>query len=393
MPIHNKFLFLYPHQACGKFVNNNSVTTPNGDNSITSSSPELLAKYCDSLLKKSSKNPEEAELEDNLNQVMCVFKYLTDKDIFQTFYSKMLAKRLIYQLSASDDAESSMISKLKLNCGFEYTNKLQKMFEDMTLSKTLNEQYRQTVIKQTGDIDFSIAALRSNSWPFTQSYTFSLPVELEESVQKFTAFYINLHSGRRLNWLLAISRGEIVANSFKNRYTLQASTIQIAILLQFNEITKITLKQLCENIGIKEENTNQIASVVQILVKVKLLTCTDAVTPLNSTSMLELNTNFKNKKMRININLPLKAEQKVEHEAAHKNIEEDRKMQIQAKIVQIMKMRKKLSHSMLVAELLQRLSSRFKPKIQVIKKCIDMLIEKEYLDRLDGEKDVYLYLS
>ena len=31
---------------------------------------ELLAKYCDHLLKKSSKNPEEAELEDTLNQVV-----------------------------------------------------------------------------------------------------------------------------------------------------------------------------------------------------------------------------------------------------------------------------------------------------------------------------------
>lgn len=39
----------------------------------SSKSPELLAKYCDSLLKKSSKNPEEAELEDTLNQVVCMF--------------------------------------------------------------------------------------------------------------------------------------------------------------------------------------------------------------------------------------------------------------------------------------------------------------------------------
>ena len=35
----------------------------------SSKSPELLARYCDLLLKKSSKNPEEAELEDTLNQV------------------------------------------------------------------------------------------------------------------------------------------------------------------------------------------------------------------------------------------------------------------------------------------------------------------------------------
>ena len=62
----------------------------------------------------SSKNPEEAELEDTLNQVMVVFKYIEDKDVFQKFYSKMLAKRLVQHMSASDDAEASMISKLKV---------------------------------------------------------------------------------------------------------------------------------------------------------------------------------------------------------------------------------------------------------------------------------------
>ena len=54
-------------QACGKFINSNSVTRMA---SSSSKSPELLARYCDLLLKKSSKNPEEAELEDTLNQVV-----------------------------------------------------------------------------------------------------------------------------------------------------------------------------------------------------------------------------------------------------------------------------------------------------------------------------------
>lgn len=57
-------------KACGRFINTNSVTkTANS----SSKSPELLAKYCDLLLKKSSKNPEEAELEDTLNQVASFF--------------------------------------------------------------------------------------------------------------------------------------------------------------------------------------------------------------------------------------------------------------------------------------------------------------------------------
>ena len=108
---------------------------------------------------------------------MVVFKYIEDKDVFQKFYSKMLAKRLVQAMSASDDAEASMISKLKQACGFEYTNKLQRMFQDVGVSKDLNDQFR-THLQNSNeplDIDFQIQVLSSGSWPFQQSCVFSLP--------------------------------------------------------------------------------------------------------------------------------------------------------------------------------------------------------------------------
>ncbi|CAF5030691.1 unnamed protein product, partial [Rotaria magnacalcarata] len=35
-----------------------------------------------------------------------------------------------------------MITKLKQACGFEYTSKLQRMFQDIGVSKDLIDQYR-----------------------------------------------------------------------------------------------------------------------------------------------------------------------------------------------------------------------------------------------------------
>jgi len=49
---------------------------------------------------------------------MTVFKYIEDKDVFQTFYSKNLAKRLIHGASASEDLEGTMIGKLKVPFSF-----------------------------------------------------------------------------------------------------------------------------------------------------------------------------------------------------------------------------------------------------------------------------------
>ena len=74
---------------------------------------------------------------------MTIFKYIEDKDVFQKFYSKMLANRLIRETSASDDAESSMIGKLKDACGFEYTSKLQRMFQDMSINKDTNSAFKE----------------------------------------------------------------------------------------------------------------------------------------------------------------------------------------------------------------------------------------------------------
>ncbi|KAG8184675.1 hypothetical protein JTE90_013069 [Oedothorax gibbosus] len=374
-------------KACGKFINKNSVTESSGS---PSKSAELLAKYCDILLKKKPSDAEEMEVVDNLNQAMIIFKYIEEKDIFQSFYSKMLAKRLVQQVSVSgnDDAETIMISKLREACGFEYTAKLQRMFQDVCVSRDLNENFK-NARGPGADVDFSINVISSSSWPFNQSLTFSLPQELEQSVQQFTTFYCTRYSGRKLTWLHGMSRGELVSKCFDKPYTFQASTFQMAVLLQFNSADALTFNQLEESTGIRSDILLQ---VLQALVsKLRVLKSTDDSSIVTMSSSVSLFMGYKNKKLKVNINVPIKSEVKSEQETVHRHVEEDRKLLIQAAIVRIAKIRKIVKHHILLSEVLNQLSSRFKPKIPIIKKCIDILIEKEYLKRV--EKDSYCYVA
>ena len=156
---------------------------------------------------------------------MTVFKYVEDKDVFQKFYSQFFAKRLVNSTSSSDEMESSMIGKLKEACGFEYTSKLQRMFTDINLSKELNQAFKEDTnsTQDKSDIlDFSIVVGSAGQWPLNSSpTTFNIPDELLKTYERFQSFYTSKHSGRKLNWLFHLSKGEIKTFYLKGCYTFQ----------------------------------------------------------------------------------------------------------------------------------------------------------------------------
>jgi cullin 1 len=321
--------------ACREFVNRNRICK-----TTTTKSPELLARYTDSLLKKGSKAAEESELEEMLVQIMTVFKYIEDKDVFQKFYSKMLAKRLVHVSSVSDDAETSMISKLKEACGFEYTNKLQRMFQDIQISKDLNASYKDWQDKVLDDddrkrmVDAHYQILGTGFWPLQPPTSdFTAPIEINRTAERFQKFYFDKHNGRKLTWLWQLCKGEVKANYIKNAkvpYTFQVSTYQMGILLLFNEADTLSYSDI-------QKATNLVPEILDpnlsIFLKAKVLTASPEGAKPEPSTIFSLNYNFKNKKIKVNLNIQIKSEQKVETDDTHKTIEEDRKLLLQVSYI------------------------------------------------------------
>ncbi|KAK2744170.1 hypothetical protein FQN57_004430 [Myotisia sp. PD_48] len=378
--------------ACREFVNRNAICSTS-----STKSPELLARYTDSLLKKGAKSPEESELEELLVQIMTVFKYIEDKDVFQKFYSRMLAKRLVHVSSVSDDAETSMISKLKEACGFEYTNKLQRMFQDIQISKDLNSSYREWQEKVYDEedrknmIDPHFQILGTGFWPLNHPTSQFIPPEtISRTIDRFRTFYFDKHNGRKLTWLWQLCKGEVKANYIKNTkvpYTFQVSTYQMGILLLYNESDTLEYTDIAKATAL---SSDVLDPNLGILVKAKvLLPSPDSGKPGAGTSYA-LNYNFKAKKIKVNLNIQVKSEQKHEADDTHKTVEEDRKLLLQSAIVRIMKSRKRMKHVQLVQEVIQQVKARFPPKIPDIKKNIEALMEKEYIERLEGDDLSYI---
>jgi hypothetical protein len=86
----------------------------------------------------------ESEINDRLDKVIHIFRYLQDKDIFEGFYKNSLAKRLLDQRSTSEDAEKLLILKLKEECGFQFTQKLEVMFKDIKMSEESMIEFKGT---------------------------------------------------------------------------------------------------------------------------------------------------------------------------------------------------------------------------------------------------------
>lgn len=321
--------------ACKEFVNRNKVCKTG-----STRSPELLAKYTDTLLKKSAKSAEEADLEASLIQVMTVFKYIEDKDVFQKFYSRMLAKRLVHSSSASEDAETSMIGKLKEACGFEYTNKLQRMFQDIQISADLNSSFKESqgrslsAEEARARVDASYQILGTGFWPLTPPQTnFIPPPEIVTTYNNFQNFYFQKHSGRKLTWLWQLCKGEMRANYIKNTkvpFTFMVSTFQMAILLLFNDSHTITYDDAQKATALSAEYLDPS---LNVFVKAKVLLPSPDNGKAEPGTTYALNYNFKNKKIKVNLNITVKSEAKQEVEDTHKTIEEDRKLLMQVRIV------------------------------------------------------------
>eukprot|EP01119_Soliformovum_irregulare_P018177 TRINITY_DN5521_c0_g1_i1.p1 TRINITY_DN5521_c0_g1~~TRINITY_DN5521_c0_g1_i1.p1 ORF type:complete len:734 (+),score=232.83 TRINITY_DN5521_c0_g1_i1:107-2308(+) len=358
-------------------------------------SPEYISLFIDEKLKKGLKGVSEEEVDRILDKVMMLFRFIQEKDVFEKYYKQHLAKRLLLGRSVSDDAERNMIAKLKTECGYQFTSKLEGMFTDMKLSADTMDGFKSFLRNQSesplGGMDMNVYVLTTGFWPTQSAANCNLPQEILRCCEVFKKYYLSNHNGRRLSWQTNMGSAEL-KGQFVKRHELSVSTYQMVILLFFNERTEYTYNELRDLSGIPIQDLKRTLFALACG-KFKILNKTPAEKKVEEKDVFQFNAKFKSVMTKVKVMTVVQKETAEERKETREKVDEDRKHQIEAAIVRIMKSRKSMEHSNLISEVTKQLSSRFMPNPMLVKKRIESLIEREYLERHKTDRKMYNYLA
>lgn len=387
-------------EAFGNFINDKKILS--SWNTSTSKVGEMIAKYIDMLLRgglktipkallsdnkdraeaersgQASTGDEDAELDRQLDQALELFRFIEGKDVFEAFYKQDLARRLLMGRSASADAERSMLTKLKSECGSSFTHNLEQMFKDQELAREEMTSYKDWLEgtgRSNGSVDLNVSILSAAAWPTYADSRLFLPDQVAKQLEEFETYYVGKHTGRRLTWKHSLAHCVVKARFHKGTKELLVSAYQAVVLELFNAIEDkpdgfLGYTQISEATGL---NGQDLQRTLQSLAcgKARVLTKHPKGKDINKTDTFTVNKAFADPKYRVKINQVQLKESKEENQETHKKVAADRQFETQAAIVRIMKSRKTMTHANLVAEVINQTKSRGAVDTAEIKKNIE----------------------
>jgi cullin 3 len=409
-----------------------------------------------------------ADVEQALDKAMTLFRYLQDKDVFEKYYKQHLAKRLLGGAGgggsggasggagggrggngggADDEAERGMLVRLKTECGYQFTSRLESMFTDVRTSRDTTAAFRESLAAKPDaeplGLELTVQVLTTGSWPAsmgggnggggggaggggatvtvggggdggaaagpsthtnttnttptTNHHVVILPPEMQRCCDAFRTFYLAAHSGRRLQWQPGMGTADLRAGPFDGgkRHELTVSTYQAAVLMLFNDADALSYSEIRESTGIPPGDLKRCLQSLACVKGKNVLRKQPPGREIDEAAdTFHFNNQFSSKLYKVRIGTVSAArEGEVERQETHARVEDDRKPIIDAAVVRLLKARRELDHNTLVAEVTRQLSGRFLVNPLVLKQRIESLLEREFLARDENDRRRYRYVA
>ena len=420
--------------------------------------PEILVRYMDFCLYTGMRNRQQAlqlskhskilsrsgfdraEVESLLGDVVALFRYIHEKDMFLHFYGQFLSRRLVSENTLSEDVESAIIRALRQSCGVEAVTRMMSMCMDIEKGHEVNKDFGDYCTRHglahpyVGR--FSTQVLTNGFWPIAQSTGNNslllnteacllvqasaaigphLPAEVHQCERDFAMFYSELHYGRKLQWCYAHTRAVLRTKYCCQTFELELSNIvQLFILLSFNNLSDgetLSLHTLAEA-GVSEKLLEPYAAQ---LCKLRLLT-------KNEDGTFALNKGFSSPKRKLSLPWWLGRSEhsdgpgrrgageqgtqsgngadddqgrmtEAESMETLRKLNQERIMHLQSVIMRVMKSKKKATQKDLAASVLEACRNTvIMFHDTLFRTSLDILVDKEFLSRSADKPPVYVYI-
>jgi len=328
----------------------------------------------------------------------------------------------------NENAEKSFLSKLKAQSGDSAIRRLQGMFTDVT-DETINDQKQKFESwnggNKIGGVDLEVQVLNESHWPIsgTQKFPLLLGQQLLLCQARFQEYYEKNTEKRRLQWLFNYGTVTLAARftNSKAPVSLVITPLQASILMVFNTYPKLTFDELLlqlwptQSLNAKQMLTGSSSTAnlhdmsleeilrfaVQPLVyfKYKVLAKEKDDEPkkelIKKTDVFLLREKIPAKKLPRKIAFPPGSAQQQEKEANddHELVMKQREFEVEAAMVRVMKARNRLDWNQLQIEVINILKNRFNPDSKMLKKRLESLIDRKFMERDENDPKIIIYIS
>lgn len=363
--------------------------------------PKLLATHIDDFIVKNGKNLDSDPVQEQITDLFEMVDLTADRYSLLYYYEQALKRRLFSFNNYNESMENEFLKRMTQVVGEQQIIKIKGMIQDMTNSKKTtsdfqdfikNSQYKYEAIKE---IEIEISLLTNSKWP-TGAFEIgicSVPQDIQNIESAFNDFYQSgsIETDKRIDWLHGEGSIEVIGKLKEGRKNFLVSVPQYSVLdcLQnANSEMMLSVGEIKQRVNFSKE---WLAAIFQPLLEQKVLKREKEIKEkLKDEELVWINTEFSSKNRNINL-IDRKLLKGGDSNQDALQIEVEKKIQVEAAIIKIMKSKKRVRFNELMADVKNLLHNSFWPSDQVLRLVIEDLIKKEFISRDDKDMNIFLY--